>query len=276
MHVLTSRRALAKKNPTRQVFPGQLQGDPLEHVIASRRCRSSLRPPNSVSASSALDRRDDSGRASAARRFTRGGHQRGVRRHRRRYRCWSTCGVELDKQAEDRLHRVGITVNRAVPFDHDRRWSVRACASAPRHYNGSPRPTWTAQKSRRHQPHAATTPTTTLDAPRRVDVADRFPLPRPCGGLAVTAPSMSRRAHICPTTRISRGAHRNEEVARRRHRRRRRARPGHRAHYLAENTASPMLAVLEAGAGSPAATWRNTTLIRSNYLGRERRITSTP
>lgn len=41
---------------------------------------------------------------------------------------------ELDgQQAEDRLHEVGITVNRnAVPNDPRPRWSPRACGSAPR------------------------------------------------------------------------------------------------------------------------------------------------
>ena len=100
------------------VFPGQ-QGGPLEHVVAGKAVRFRIAMTEALPRAPAPHRRGRAGRraraaAGAARAST------SSRAAPTCTSCWSTCASrELDgKQAEDRLHDIGITVNRnAVPFD---------------------------------------------------------------------------------------------------------------------------------------------------------------
>ena len=118
--ILTNDEALAKKFNS-AVFPGQ-QGGPLEHVIAGQgrlvqaRRRARVRRAPAAHARRREDpRRPAAARPTPARRASTWSAAAPTCTW-----CWWTCATsELDgKQAEDRLHRVGITVNRnAVPFD---------------------------------------------------------------------------------------------------------------------------------------------------------------
>ncbi|MCB5906313.1 serine hydroxymethyltransferase [Streptomyces pinistramenti] len=117
--VILSRAALAKKINS-AVFPGQ-QGGPLEHVIAAKAV--ALRVAATPAFRARQQRTLDGARALAGRLLADDAADAGI--------SVLTGGTEVHlvlvdlrnsaldgRQAEDRLHRIGITVNRnAVPFD---------------------------------------------------------------------------------------------------------------------------------------------------------------
>ncbi len=99
------------------VFPGQ-QGGPLEHIIAGKAVALRIAASEAVPRASGADgRRRPGGRGRAAARRRR--RERPDRRHRRAPGAVRSARVLARRpQAEDRLHSIGITVNRnAVPFD---------------------------------------------------------------------------------------------------------------------------------------------------------------
>lgn len=147
--VLTNDAAIAKKINS-SVFPG-LQGGPLEHVIAAKavcflvagsqefkdRQRRTLEGARILA--ERLTREDVC--AAGVKVLTGGTDVHLV--------LVDLVESELDgKRAEDRLHQIGITVNRnAVPYDPRPRWSPRGWASAPRPWRPGGSAHWSLPRS---------------------------------------------------------------------------------------------------------------------------------
>ncbi len=117
--VILSQQELAKKINS-AVFPGQ-QGGPLEHVIAAKAVAFKYAATEEFADRQARTLEGAGILATAAalpRRHGRRDHP-GQRRHRRAPGARGPARLRAGRpQAEDLLHRVGITVNRnAVPFD---------------------------------------------------------------------------------------------------------------------------------------------------------------
>jgi len=148
---------LAKKINS-AVFPGQ-QGGPLEHVIAAKAV--SFKVAASAEFAERQRRTLSGARILASRLLEADVAEHGI--------TVATRGTdvhlvlvdlreaELDgQQAEDRLHGIGITVNRnAVPMTRARRWSAPGCASAPRRWPPGASALRTRRGGRRHRPGAA-------------------------------------------------------------------------------------------------------------------------
>ena len=131
--ILTNDEELAKKISS-AVFPGQ-QGGPLEHVIAAKAVAFKMAAePRLQGAPAAHARGRQDPRRAAHGPDVPPRHQRAHGRHRRAPRAGRPARLRARRSAgRGSAPRVGITVNRnAVPSTRGRRWSPRACASAPR------------------------------------------------------------------------------------------------------------------------------------------------
>ena len=118
--ILTNDADLAKKINS-AVFPGQ-QGGPLEHVIAAKAVafKMAADPAFTERAERTVRGAAIAGRAAGRGRRRGGRHHRAHRRDRRAPGPGRSARTpnSTARPAEDRLHSVGITVNRnAVPFD---------------------------------------------------------------------------------------------------------------------------------------------------------------
>ena len=214
------------------MFPGQ-QGGPLEHVIAAKAVAFKLaaEPEFAERQQRTLAGAKHPRRPAAGRRIPR----RGI------YVVTGGTDVHLvlvdlrdsvldGKQAEDRLHPVGITVNRnAVRSTRGRRWSAPGYASAPPRWRLEASVTTSSARSPTSSPGVAAWFDDDVAGGLRARVAAlaaRFPLYPDLGGHAVNTTAARRRPARTPRLPLAQPG--TEAVLRRRHRRRRRPRPGHR------------------------------------------------
>ena len=260
--ILTNDEALAKKFNS-SVFPGQ-QGGPLEHVIAAKAVSFKLaaepefreRQQRTLDGAKILADRllQEDSRAAGINVVSGGTDVHLVLVDLR--------DSELDgKQAEDRLHRVGITVNRnAVPFDPrppmvSSGVRIGTAALATRGFDLDAFGEVADVISLALRPD---TDDAALDALRgRVDaLAQRFPLypDRLDGGHAVTTASIAARRAPARPSRTSSGAHRNPRSPTTSSSSAAAGTAWPRRTTWPRTTASPM-SRCSSVAGSPAATW---------------------